>query len=514
MKRMVALALGSILIFAIQPQISGLEHQEVQYFSDNQDPPIIGFNEDNGVFLDQNSTVSGFIVASSIPDSYVWQVSELSHSGVLSPLTLQTPLYIQEIFSNQDDGMTRWSWNISNFFEFPLPSVSTVLNCTCYLSVTVNSGIHESSKSLPIFFGNPVSPALILDSPSDQHSHTATYSNIVEISGWVSSPSGSPVFTSINVINEETSPNTCLTLPNISSPISNSTTSVTFSSMFSGHFSVSIDVTELEDGWYSVWASIQSPDIPGEIKNICLDSRIDNSNPVALLEGPQQVQEGDGDLIFDAGQSFDPYWGKENLNYIWTLIKVETAGSYLVDNSEGTESSFFVVDDAISGDYKLSLLVVDEEGMSSQIDSEFSIINQPPLAKLSISGESLSDGDKMVLSDLLEWDLDASQSLDTGNDIDGLRCVWKINYKTIYEGCERSLQWPEGDDNDSILLTLDVIDDDEEFSSISVELYRANSENQIPFSVIVLILSTLFFISSVIYSRRRNGDMEIPKWNE
>ena len=152
--------------------------------------------------------------------------------------------------------------------------------------------------------------------------------------------------------------------------------------------------------------------------------------------------------------------------------------------------------------------------MSSQIDSEFSIINQPPLAKLSISGESLSDGDKMVLSDLLEWDLDASQSLDTGNDIDGLRCVWKINYKTIYEGCERSLQWPEGDDNDSILLTLDVIDDDEEFSSISVELYRANSENQIPFSVIVLILSTLFFISSVIYSRRRNGDMEIPKWNE
>jgi len=277
---------------------------------------------------------------------------------------------------------------------------------------------------------------------------------------------------------------------------------------------VSIDVTELEDGWYSVWVSIQSPDNPGEIKNLCVDSRMDNSNPVALLEGPEQVQEGDGDLIFDAGQSFDPYWGKENLNYIWTLIKVETSGSYLVDNSEGIESSFFVVDDAISGDYKLSLLVVDEEGMSSQIDSEFSIINQPPLAKLSISGESLSDGDKMVLSDLLEWDLDASQSLDTGNDIDGLRCVWKINYKTIYEGCERSLQWPEGDDNDSILLTLDVIDDDEEFSSISVELYRANSENQIPFSIIVLILSTLFFISSVIYSRRRNEDMEIPKWNE
>ena len=125
----------------------------------------------------------------------------------------------------------------------------------------------------------------------------------------------------------------------------------------------------------------------------------------------------------------------------------------------------------------MSLLVVDGQGMIDQNDYEFSIINQPPLAKLSISGESLSDGDKMQLSDLSEWDLDATQSLDTTNDIEGLRCVWKINYKTIYEGCERTLQWPVDDNNDTILLTLDVIDDDEEYSSITVELSRANDEN-------------------------------------
>ena len=152
--------------------------------------------------------------------------------------------------------------------------------------------------------------------------------------------------------------------------------------------------------------------------------------------------------------------------------------------------------------------------MIDQNVHEFSITNQPPLAKLSISGESFSDGDKVQLSDLPEWNLDATQSLDTSNDVEGLRCVWKVNYKTIYEGCERTLLWPEGNNNDTILLTLDVIDDDEEYSSITVELSRVNTESSIQLPIIVLMLSTLFFISSLIYSRRRNDDMEIPKWNE
>ena len=59
-----------------------------------------------------------------------------------------------------------------------------------------------------------------------------------------------------------------------------------------------------------------------------------------------------------------------------------------------------------------------------------------------------------------------------------------------------------------------MIDDDEEYSSITVELSRVNTESSIQLPIIVLMLSTLFFISSLIYSRRRNDDMEIPKWNE
>ena len=508
MKRVIALTFLSMLFLNFQSPMDSLEGPEQVYFSDISDPPIIGFDEYNGIFIDANSTLSGFIVSSVHPDSTEWYVSYLSLSGELSAITVPLPLYTEEISSNQDDGLSRWSWNVSNLFDSPITGTDEINHCTCYLTITVTSGIHQSTKSLAVFLGESDSPGITLDSEIERLSAT------FDTSGWVSSPTGAPVSSSITISKELSSTDRCSTAPGDSLHNTYTNISITDYLSLEGYFSASIDISSLDDGWYSVWYSLNSTNLDEVDKNYCVRALVDNSNPVASIEGPEKAQEGDGDLIFDAGNSYDPFWGKDSLNYIWSLTKIEPTGNYIVYNSEGGDSSFFVVDDSISGDYSLSLLVVDGQGMIDQDDYEFSIINQPPLAKLSISGESLSDGDKIQLSDLSEWDLDATQSLDTTNDAEGLRCVWKINYRTIYEGCERTLQWPEDDDNDTILLTLDVIDDDDEYSSITVELSRANDENLIPLPIIVLILSTLFFISSLIYSRRRNDDMEIPKWND
>ena len=514
MKRVIALAVLSVLFFnANQPHVP-LQEENQRVFTDNSDPAIIGFDDGNGVIITADSTISGFIVASVSPDSSEWQISELSYSGDMIDITQPTPLPIEEIFSNQDDGLTRWSWEITDIFESTAFENTTGINCTCYLSVTVNSAELSSTRLLALFLGEPLHPGVILDNDPEQYGMIPTHSGSVDFSGWISNPSPDSVPTSIHIVNEASSSGLCMTTPDNTTVRENTSTSMYYYSWFNGQFSLNIDISSLDDGWYSVWYSLHSTDNDDVIQHVCSQAMVDNSNPVAFLEGPEQIQEGDGNLIFDAGESYDPFWGKESLNYIWSLIKIEASGNYLVDYSEGLGSSFFVVEDSISGNYALSLLVVDGQGMTARSDIEFSIINLPPLAKLSISGQSLSDGDKMQLSELSDWELDATQSLDTSNDAEGLRCVWKLNYKTIYEGCERTFQWPEEDYNDTILLTLDVIDDDEEYSSITVELSRANSEDSIPLSIIVLILSTLFFISSVIYSRRRNDDMEIPKWNE
>ena len=508
MKRGIALTFLLMLIFSSQSPTVTLLDGEGEYYSDISDPPIIGFNDFNGIFVDENSTLSGFIVSSVLPDSTEWYVSELLISGELSAITQPLELTVEEIFSSQDDGLSRWSWEISNFMDGFVNGTGGANVCACYLTVMVTSGIHQSSRSLAFFVGDSDSPGITLDNEEDR------LSTELDVSGWASSPSGEPVPASISISNELSSTGRCSSQPDRSLLNTNTNTSITEYLSLDGYFSASIDISSLVDGWYSLWYSLNSTSVDEPSINYCTKALVDNSNPVASIEGPESSQEGDGDLIFDAGDSYDPFWGKDSLSYIWSLIKTGPAGNYIVDSSEGTDSSFFVVEDSTSGEYILSLIVVDGQGMIDQNVHEFSIANQPPLAKLSISGESFSDGDKVQLSDLPEWNLDATQSLDTSNDVEGLRCVWKINYKTIYEGCERTLLWPEGNNNDTILLTLDVIDDDEEYSSITVELSRVNTESSIQLPIIVLMLSTLFFISSLIYSRRRNDDMEIPKWNE
>ena len=192
---------------------------------------------------------------------------------------------------------------------------------------------------------------------------------------------------------------------------------------------------------------------------------------------------------------------------------MDASGDSLQETKEGREFSYFTVQDDVSGNFELSLLVVDNRGNTDFTSIEFSIQNLYPVAKLIVSDNSLSDGDSYQLPDLAEWTLDASDSIDTTNDIDGLRCVWKINFKTIYEGCERKFSWPEGDSNNSLFLTLEVIDDDDDFSVITVELSRSDQTNELPIPIIVLLISILFFISSILYSRR-SDDMQIPKWND
>jgi len=210
MKRVIALTFMSMLFFNFHSPVGILEDAEGVYYSDISDPPIIGFDEYNGVFIDTNSTLSGFIVSSVYPDSAEWYVSDLSTSGELSAITEPLPLYTEEIFSNQDDGLSRWSWNISNIFNAPILGTEVVNDCTCYLTIIVISGIHQSTKSLAVFLGDSDSPGITLDSETER------LSGSFDTSGWASSPTGEPIPSSITISNELSSTGRCSTVPDLS----------------------------------------------------------------------------------------------------------------------------------------------------------------------------------------------------------------------------------------------------------------------------------------------------------
>jgi len=156
--------------------------------------------------------------------------------------------------------------------------------------------------------------------------------------------------------------------------------------------------------------------------------------------------------------------------------------------------------------------VMDAGGVSSTSVKTFTVENVIPTAKMYVDGSPVSDGDSIKLSPGGEWALDASASVDSANDQAGLRCVWKIDYAPMYEGCQRTLSWPSGA-GDELILTLDVIDDDDEYGTVSVQLVNPDVSEPLPYPLIALAISAIFMVSAILLRYRSSDDStSIPKW--
>ena len=81
----------------------------------------------------------------------------------------------------------------------------------------------------------------------------------------------------------------------------------------------------------------------------------------------------------------------------------------------------------------------------------------------------------------------------------------------LYEGCERSFTWLEDDDYRAEL-TLEVIDDDGEFATITVMLIHPDEVKPFPIALVVFAFSTLFLTYALVNRFRGNNQQSIPKW--
>jgi hypothetical protein len=134
-----------------------------------------------------------------------------------------------------------------------------------------------------------------------------------------------------------------------------------------------------------------------------------------------------------------------------------------------------------------------------------------PIAKLSINDIEIVDGDSLILLPDEEINLDASESTDTENDITSLKCIWKVNNVPFYEGCERTFSWPDSVLKDEFTLSLEVSDNDNLISEISVIIKSESSREGTYFSLTLLLFS-IIFVSYAFYRRYNILEDEIPKW--
>ena len=457
------------------------------------DIPLIGFDFDNGFSTNQTTVISGSIEDEVKPASVTWSI--VASEPYLVELDSGD---FSDILEASDSSGSRpiWTWSL----EIDVAEHSP---CTCYLTVTVETASEGFTQSHRVLFlGDTSRSAIIVDSPEPGD----WVHGFISVSGWSMYPMtwttpelrlfAKPASSSIDACSTEADSDMSAHLSII---------------IPDGEFSESLDISGLEDGWHSLYAENYDPSGVTYSQG-CVPIQVNNLAPSISIEGPDHSLEGASDLFFDASATDDPVWGREELHYMWVLRKPSHSGQTPLQIVMGQDKGTMAIPTGSSGDYTLTLVVTDAGGISSTMVKIFTIQNVVPKAIASLDDSSIEDGSRIKLSPGSEWMLDASLSEDSENDQSGLRCVWKIDHQPVYEGCIRALSWPP-DAGDEVILTLDVIDDDDDYGSISVLLVHPEAAEPLPYSLIVLVISTLFMLSAIMLRYRSSDDSSsIPKW--
>ena len=225
--------------------------------------------------------------------------------------------------------------------------------------------------------------------------------------------------------------------------------------------SFTLDTMAYNDGEYSLMVRAVSDDLYSTCA--CKPIGIDNNAPTARIDGPSVMTEYSGSIQFDGTGSSDLFWGQDELVFLWVLE--DELGEKTIRS--GVDLRTFDVDASKSGNFTLTLTVVDNVGFSDTVSHEFNIINQVPVAALRIGGQALENGDQITLTDSTQWLVECSDSTDSDNDKSGLVCTWYVDDEPLMTGWSRQLVSPE-DLSKPHTLMLEVTDDDGMSDTITV----------------------------------------------
>ncbi len=487
-----ASVIASFFIVTIMQSISLAEDSAEGY------PTIVSLDINNGMVISEYSILSGNIQNEQLPISASWEL--IDRSGTRFFVNLLDDLTLTE----ENNDWKKWS------FEIELQPTS-IGHCSCISKVTVQEDNGNTislitsifiSPDLTADFQYPPTMQMVIDSESQWSSQTQMI-NLVTMNIDSVEPELYyiiPQSTTIKCSNEY------LAVP---------TNSVNFiptpHSQSAGLYSFEIDVGNLSDGWYDLIIFARNPSNQ-EVSYDCKSIKIDNNPPVVIIEGKSTISEGEGPVIFDGASSYDETWGIQGLTYIWSVVNLDTTTENDTVIVSGLDERTLSVNTTQAGNYEITLTVMDKAGNHGTSIKSLVIQNMPPLARLTIDGMPIENNGQYILSRDATCIIDASGSTDTPNDAGNLRYIWRINNIPTYEGDARDFSWPDEADDDFIL-TIEVIDDDYESSQISILIKDGSTESAMPLSIIVLILSTIFFSYSIVNMRKRTNQSDIPKWS-
>ncbi|MBK64023.1 MAG: hypothetical protein CMB47_00675 [Euryarchaeota archaeon] len=461
----------------------------------------INFNSDSPLNVNNSTVVYGYASSNQNSITISWK---LEYSEIL----YDSGQIILNSESNNFQNPT-YQWQI--FLDF----LSYPNSCTCYLTVILESSSPQIIIK-PIFFSlddELLEPALIIDDNSND-----LFSDKIYFSGNAWSFDNSLPNLYWNIIKTNSQASSCKL---DSSEILTNSMGIESSFTYQFSFENELDISNYDDGFYSLylWANTLYNTNSLNSEFYCRFIQVDNNKPISIIQSQENLKllEGFSPILFDGSVSSDPFFGRSKLNFVWVLsqhipnLNDDKFHLEVINVSSGDDERTFLIDSLNSGNYSLILTVTDESGLSNSSSLDFSITNMAPVAKLSIDDVEIFDGDSLILLQDQEIDLDATESSDTENDILSLGCIWKVNNVPFYEGCKRTFSWPESVNDNEFILSLEVTDNDNLISKISINIKSESSREGTYFSLTFLFIS-IIFVSYAFYKRYNIMDEKIPKW--
>ena len=474
--------------------------------AENDFPATLSIDVEDGTVIDDESVYTALLMDELEPQSASWELLDSTSS--------RHYVSISEFHQGVTSGpVTEWTFDI-------VISPETVGSCSCILVVSTidSNGVHiveyasifiqslgVSEEALPPTLHIHESgmdywhsESYFLEALSSTiHNTVPSFSTIIRASSTIKCTYGGlESEDSLYAVNYNSTPH-----PSLSEIMWDGDT-LTFE----------IGLIDFDDGWHDIIIFAQSEIEDLTYSHDCISIRIDNTPPSVILNVPEELSEGTDGVYLDASSTFDDYWGIQGLTYTWSVKEV--AGSIEETNQVFSGLDYRSIELSLtnSGVYNISLSVSDNAGNVGISTSTLEIVNMAPTARLTINGVDYFDNDQVTLPPDSSILVDASSSTDTLNDIDGLRYVWRVDNVPTYEGASRSISWPDGVDEDSFVLSIEVIDDNSESSVISVIVANNSESGNPPLSILILIISGGFF-SYALLRRSKSDHSEIPKWN-
>ena len=452
-------------------------------------------------------------------------------SGFVEITMLTMPSNISNInYTMYDNNIARYSGDLqinSSDLNYQIPVHHHIITpCICVLSIQINSednsygnyrvliDSHELNNQnnhmpdwmiIPTVEINRIDTELLL--VKNSVSHPGSVQNIQIKSSIISESNNQQYCVNGLLISDY------IDTENLTSVESNYSTSL----LNHGQLTIDFDVSIFDDGWISILYQIGDGQIWSESVG-CIHTKLDLQAPIISIDTPAEIEERIGLLIIDASSSYDPKWGRNNLQYIWSYQNLNDPYSTPV-SVIGDDDGVFTFDASKSGNYQFNLTLIDSASHVTSQTINVEIKNIRPDANIRIESVPVNDGDIIRLTNQQSWIVDAKYTTDTQNDIDQLSYTWFLDGNPIMSGKDRILTRPT---NDNVMheLTLMVEDDDGAVDWVTVTIGIAGtpsdpSETSIGtkiiagISVLVLAITIVAFFTITVKS---NKTPDIRRW--